>query len=314
MMSQTTRNTMSLLTGAGLGALAVYLFEPGEGAKRRERIGEAASNATRGAREAIASTWESAREKASQLGETASAGASTASSSLSNAGQKLSEQIGQFSKQARKRMSESLGSLTGSRATVQARQIPERVREMSEDAGGRLRQLFAGRSRRIEARSSVNQTLLAIGCVALGMGIMYVLDPTAGKRRRAFARDKVRSSLGEMSETMQKKSRNVWNRTSGFVSELRHRGGQRQVSDKTLVERIRSDMGHAVSEASAIHVSVQSGRATLSGPIAANEVDSLLKCVWAVPGVVELINRLDVRQPAQAVSDLPGEQTSSTSE
>ncbi|HEX2971935.1 MAG TPA: BON domain-containing protein [Tepidisphaeraceae bacterium] len=302
---QTTSHTVSMLTGASLGALAVYLFDSRLGAERRERIKQTASGMAKGAQEAFSSTWGATREKAEQLGQAASAGSTSVGSGLKEAGQGIYERIGQWSKGAGKELARRRGGLW---EYVGGGKMSKRAGLMSGMTGGRLGKLFGKQPKPKGIQSTTGQTLLALGCIALGMGIMYVLDPTAGRRRRAFARDKVRSSINEMGTNMQKKGRDVWHRTTGLVSELRHRTGRQMASDSTLVERIRAEMGHVVSDAASIHVSANNRRITLSGPIEAAEVDPLLKCVWSVPGVVELINRLDIRQPA-AVSDLPGEQT-----
>jgi osmotically-inducible protein OsmY len=69
------------------------------------------------------------------------------------------------------------------------------------------------------------------------------------------------------------------------------------------MQRIRSQMGHVVSNAGAISVMVNNdGNVTLTGRVLGSELDALLTTIQRVPGVGEIINRLDVQDTAEAVS------------
>ena len=59
----------------------------------------------------------------------------------------------------------------------------------------------------------------ALGGVALGAGLMFILDPDRGRRRRAVARDKVTSAVNKTGEVIGKKSRDLKNRAQGVVAE-----------------------------------------------------------------------------------------------
>jgi osmotically-inducible protein OsmY len=73
--------------------------------------------------------------------------------------------------------------------------------------------------------------------------------------------------------------------------------------DAVLVARVRAQIGHVISQASAVDVTAQQGRVTLSGSIPAHEVEKLLSAVAAVAGVTAVVNRLDVNQ---ATASAPG--------
>lgn len=66
--------------------------------------------------------------------------------------------------------------------------------------------------------------------VGLGAGLMYLLDPQSGRRRRAVAKDKAVSVLKEGGTALGKKSRHLGNRGKGLVleatSKLRNRNGE----------------------------------------------------------------------------------------
>src|SRR5947209_6973026 len=106
----------------------------------------------------------------------------------------------------------------------------------------------------------------------LGAGLMYLLDPQGGRRRRALARDKAASALNKGGDAVKKTSRDLGNRTRGLVSQVGSRlrqGEDVQVDDKVLCNRVRSKLGHAISHASALEVTAEDGRVTLAGPVLA---------------------------------------------
>src|SRR5688500_4337800 len=79
-----TENTMSLLAGAALGAVAMYLLDPDAGRRRRGHLGEMAGGAVHGAGDAVGPLWErvsdtarSLTERAGGYGSALAAGAAT---------------------------------------------------------------------------------------------------------------------------------------------------------------------------------------------------------------------------------------------
>jgi len=74
-----------------------------------------------------------------------------------------------------------------------------------------------------------------------------------------------------------------------------------------LLERVRSAIGRAVSHPHAVHVyAEENGRIILEGPVLQHEQSYLLKRVSAVPGVRELVNRLQVYTEPGNISSLQG--------
>jgi hypothetical protein len=69
-------------------------------------------------------------------------------------------------------------------------------------------------------------SLLILGCVGLGAGLMYMLDPKAGKRRRALASDKAQSYWHATCDFLAKAGRDTSNRTRGMVHEARKQLGR----------------------------------------------------------------------------------------
>jgi osmotically-inducible protein OsmY len=145
-----------------------------------------------------------------------------------------------------------------------------------------------------------------IGALIGGAGLMYLLDPDRGARRRALVRDQAARAKHKLEEGLDATARDLGNRARGTVAELRSRFRREMVDDAILHERVRSEIGHAVSHPSAIDVSVSDGRVTLKGPVLEHELDDLLRAVGRVRGVSEVRNELEVHREAEGVPSLQG--------
>jgi len=63
--------------------------------------------------------------------------------------------------------------------------------------------------------------LLMLGCVGLGLGLMYILDPKSGQERRAQLSDLVRAYLPSADNSTNKTARRANNHTRGLASNRR---------------------------------------------------------------------------------------------
>lgn len=154
--------------------------------------------------------------------------------------------------------------------------------------------------------SNPSRGILFLGGLGLGAGLMYLLDPDRGARRRSLLRDKMRHTMRVEKEVVNKGVRDLGHRATGIMARLRSLRQPEQVSDEKLVERVRARMGRSVSHAGAIEVTARDGHVTVSGPIFANEVGSLLRAVRRVPGVHSVDNRLEPHTGSGSVPGLQG--------
>ena len=157
----------------------------------------------------------------------------------------------------------------------------------------------------------------ALGGFGIGAGLMYLLDPDRGRRRRALVRDRVSSRIGDSEAFLGKTARDSANRTRGLVARARGRlGADGRVSDEVLVERVRSKLGRYVSHPGAIDVEAHGGWVVLRGAILAGESEALLGAVASVPGVHHVENELEVHENPDDVPALQGagRRTGQTSE
>jgi hypothetical protein len=135
----------------------------------------------------------------------------------------------------------------------------------------------------------------------LGAGLMYLLDPDRGRRRRALIRDQVVHGAHEIDDLrgeFASRARHLRNRARGALVETRARIIRQEIDDPVLEARVRSLLGRMVGDLSSIQVSAEHGRVTLRGVAAESELDTIAERVQEVPGVHDVINRLQAREKA----------------
>jgi osmotically-inducible protein OsmY len=132
--------------------------------------------------------------------------------------------------------------------------------------------------------------------MGLGAGLMFLLDPSLGRRRRSVIGDRARSLANDAEDRIGKTGRNLKNHARGWVAEGRHRLKDEVVDDYTLVERIRAALGRAASEPGSIDVIAEDGRVTLLGAVPVSELDGVLDTVESVRGVQAVDCRLECRE------------------
>ena len=160
----------------------------------------------------------------------------------------------------------------------------------------RYRKPGPGELLRVRAEElGIMRGILMLGCTGLGAGMMFVLDPRLGRRRRALVRDKAQAYWRRMGKFISETARDARQRTYGLIVETRTQlSGAHVPEDTVLVARVRAQIGHVVSHAGTIDVTAHQGRVTLSGSIPAHEVEKLLSAVASVAGVTAVVNRLEV--------------------
>lgn len=141
--------------------------------------------------------------------------------------------------------------------------------------------------------------LTLLGGVGLGAGLMYLLDPDGGRRRRALARDKAVHGLKVSGKALRRTSVDVGNRTRGLVAGAASRLRKGNADDHKLEGRVRSKLGRHLSNPSALQVQCQDGFVILSGPVLASELDKVLAKVQKIKGVHEVESRLEIQEGAE---------------
>jgi hypothetical protein len=149
----------------------------------------------------------------------------------------------------------------------------------------------------------MNKALTFGAGLGLGTGLMYLLDPDRGRRRRALLRDKGAWALRKTGDCIEVTAHDLRNRAQGITH---IHSSSEPVDDRIVAERVRSKLGRVVAHPGAIEVNALNGAVTLSGPILVEEMSELLKCVNGVRGVNQVINNLEAHEQADNHPALQG--------
>ena len=145
--------------------------------------------------------------------------------------------------------------------------------------------------------NGLEKGLWVLGGLSLGAGLMYLFDPERGKHRRDVMRDKcvhAYHQTGQKIGDIGGACRDLGNRSYGILTEATALFRGEEIDDETLVERVRSQLGHSVSNASSIEVTANDGEVILSGSVPSDELEDLLSRAFKVRGVKDIQNHLKV--------------------
>ncbi len=134
----------------------------------------------------------------------------------------------------------------------------------------------------------------------VGLVVMYWLDPTSGSSRRRLWLSRGWFVLRGLGGASRRRLRAFPSAPLASVAALRSRRAAsiEALSEDELLERICDELDGVSHPQIAVHV--ESRRVTLSGPILAREVVTLLRRVAKVPGVETVSNHLSVKRDSDA--------------
>ena len=153
-------------------------------------------------------------------------------------------------------------------------------------------------------RRSVRDVTMEPGLFAVGMltgaGLMYLLDPDRGRRRRARLRDRFVHSAHEaerLGGSTAASARHLRNRGRGIVAGARASLRDEQVEDSVLEGRLRAELGRLVQPVGDLRAEVLDGVVRLTGTASDDLQQRVIDGLRSVPGVRGLHSQL--RPPAQ---------------
>ena len=144
------------------------------------------------------------------------------------------------------------------------------------------------------------------GLVALGAGLMFMLDPNTGRRRRAITRDKARKFARLSAERARALAQQAADRARGVVAEARAASDEEWVNDATLVARVRSELGRVVSHPGSLHVDAIDGCVTVRGPVFVWEAEAALAAIENTRGVCGVDDQMTRHEQPGNVPGLQG--------
>ncbi len=140
--------------------------------------------------------------------------------------------------------------------------------------------------------------------IGIGAGLMYLLDPDRGKRRRSLVQDQVVRGWGKAGDAIQSTAQDVGNRARGLGAEARSLLSRGTVPNDVLEQRVRARVGRVAAHPGSITVAAQDGVITLSGSAPEGEIAGVVRSISSVRGVTNVVNSLEVRE---GLDNTPGQ-------
>jgi len=200
---------VSLVGGAGIGAALMYIFDPEAGEKRRSNARSSAESVFASAGDRLGGTWNSLSDRAEDVAQSISASAG-----------RLASTARQMASNARDNV-ESYTDNAADRATAYGKNASGAARGYAKSAEHAARS-WMGREESHPYRTAAEILAGSIGALALGAGVMFMMDPAQGRRRRAMIRDKAVHAAKETSRYVERKTHHIENKAKGAVANARH--------------------------------------------------------------------------------------------
>jgi len=142
--------------------------------------------------------------------------------------------------------------------------------------------------------------------VGVGAGLVFLLDPDRGARRRALIRDKVVRASRKTRNAVDATGRDLGNRMTGLMAGARVMFENDTANDRVIEQRVRAELGRITSHPRAIVVRANDAVITLTGDVLASEVSGVLHGAADVRGVNFVQNNMTVHQSAEGIPSLQG--------
>lgn len=268
--------TFGLIAGAGIGAALMFLLDPEQGRRRRQHLADVAADALEATTDTVSHAWEAGSEKAVEAGSALYA----AAPSRKTVGKRLSSAFGSTRDTASEWLDSAREYLPGQRRRSHG------VRDYLPDLHGEVSKSTAGIS--------------AAGALVLGLGAMWLFDPTRGRGRRAWVGQKATRVLNETGQFMRATGRHLANKSKGYYHEGRKAAGNagQSLADSSVAERVRSALGRVgVRESSSIGVQCTGGCVTLTGRCVADDMERVVDTTRSTYGVNHVINEMQPGDP-----------------
>lgn len=143
----------------------------------------------------------------------------------------------------------------------------------------------------------MKRAVTTVGAGMVGAGLVYLLDPKLGRRRRAILRDKGVHFSRIIGRGVKITGREIGHRFQGVISKGLRVFRKRSVIDNVLLQRVRAELGRAMTNPSGIKVNAMNGEVTLSGHVFQHEYRPLVKRIQRIAGVRYVVDRLTPRLP-----------------
>jgi len=136
----------------------------------------------------------------------------------------------------------------------------------------------------------------AVFALGLGLGALaaYLLDPNAGARRRAVFGDQARSAARSSGRRGLKALRHTRNQLEGALANATaFFTPAGPASDRKLLDRIRSRLGHVAHHLEKLELDVHRGDVLIRGKLVEREIQPLLQAIASTRGVRTVTDNIE---------------------
>ncbi|RQV24420.1 BON domain-containing protein [Burkholderia cenocepacia] len=155
----------------------------------------------------------------------------------------------------------------------------------------------------MNSRTPSNPLLNIAVAVACGAAAMYFLDPSSGRRRRAYLRDKAAAGRHGVTDYANTQVKRAADHARGAIAGLRADWPAGDANDVQVAERVRAALGWLVGRPRDIDVSVEHGNVCLTGQVEEAERQALIDGVAALHGVHHVEDAMGARSEYKASPD-----------
>ena len=223
MSHRKTENLTSLVAGALAGAAAMYLLDPEQGRKRREFLKSQTEDCLAGTSEALQGGIGEVKEKVLDVGQKLADKAEDYGQRLTQVAQEYGQRLSDHAKEAHSALNDradAAGSTIhdaadnlsdyGNQLWSQIRGLGKKVGSRAEDALDRARSLGEEPS-----SPAIPIAATAVGCAAIGVGLMFLMDPQRGQARRQWLVDGLSRAVKSTGASFYRTGKDVASRVTG---------------------------------------------------------------------------------------------------
>ena len=132
--------------------------------------------------------------------------------------------------------------------------------------------------------------------------LMYLMDPEKGEQRRLTLREQFGKFMNQATTKTEALIGQISDRAQSVAAEATLKLSTEEVSDEVMVARVRSAMGHVLTNAHEVEVLAKQGLITLTGSVPSAETETLISTIKALPGVHGVENRLEAYEGTADIS------------
>ncbi len=224
-MKRPVEDGLSLLVGAGIGVTLLYLLDPAAGPQRRKIIRETAADGLSRAERAASAGVDYLHSAVARASNSPAAVQGLAASGVNAAKSAYEGFTGNIREGAEhyERLARETGEAMSGKVSERLRHLGNNAAQLKQQAVSHYGD-WLNRSTKALGRDEdhhyVGQTTCALGSLALGAGLVYLLDPAEGTHRRERVVATTLRAVSETGDFFRKVGRRMVGRSKALVRDV----------------------------------------------------------------------------------------------